>query len=127
MLGYYKDSRHRNRRAHEPQKDQFIYKQTLTKKHPTEVKLYPSPADEGALLTCQQEATLAWTSIVHRGPGAGPLRQLAVWFGCVAGPLPRVRFERLTPNLQMLNMSFPLLRPVLRRGFFALKLLAKPL
>ena len=29
IVGYYKDSRHRNRRAHEPQKDQFIYKQTL--------------------------------------------------------------------------------------------------
>ena len=27
-MGCYKDSRHRNRRAHEPQKDQFIYKQT---------------------------------------------------------------------------------------------------
>ena len=30
IVGYYKDSRHRNRRAHEPQKDQFIYKQTLS-------------------------------------------------------------------------------------------------
>ena len=29
IVGYYKDSRHRNRRAHAPQKDQFIYKQTL--------------------------------------------------------------------------------------------------
>ena len=28
IVGYYKDSRHRNRRAHEPQKDHFIYKQT---------------------------------------------------------------------------------------------------
>ena len=31
IVGYYKDSRHRNRRAHEPQKDQFIYKQTLSR------------------------------------------------------------------------------------------------
>ena len=30
IVGYCKDSRHRNRRAHEPQKDQFIYKQTLS-------------------------------------------------------------------------------------------------
>ena len=33
-MGYYKDSRHRNRRAHAPQKDQFIYKQTLRHHRP---------------------------------------------------------------------------------------------